>query len=84
MMTLEEFADLPHLLHTARRKLGVSQEEVARKIGVSLGTYRNWEKGRTKPEVPNFFSLADYFGWDKGPYLQMLAERDGKLVSLAS
>lgn len=83
-MTLEEFADLPNRLLRARRQKGVSQERVARAIDVAHGTYRNWEKGRTKPDVPNFFKLCDYFGWDKGPYLQRQAERDAGHARLAS
>lgn len=84
MMTPEEFADLPNMLFRARKAKGVGQEKVAREIDVAHGTYRNWEKGRTKPDVPNFFKLCDYFGWDKGPYLKSLAERDGRYASMAS
>ncbi len=32
-----------------RKKLNVSQEEVARRIGVSTNTIRNWERGDGKP-----------------------------------
>jgi putative transcriptional regulator len=35
-----------------RRRLGKSQAEFARMIGVSLATLRNWEQGRRRPEGP--------------------------------
>ncbi len=35
-----------------RAKLGKSQAEFASMIGVSVGTLRNWEQGRRKPEGP--------------------------------
>src|SRR5439155_26582757 len=35
-----------------RRRLGKSQAEFARMIGVSVATLRNWEQGRRRPEGP--------------------------------
>jgi putative transcriptional regulator len=35
-----------------RRKLGKSQAEFARMIGVSIGTLQNWEQGRRRPDGP--------------------------------
>lgn len=35
-----------------RAKLGQSQSEFARMIGVSVATLRNWEQGRRMPEGP--------------------------------
>ncbi len=35
-----------------RRKLGKSQSEFARMIGVNLATLQNWEQGRRRPEGP--------------------------------
>jgi putative transcriptional regulator len=35
-----------------RAKLGQSQAEFARMIGVSVATLRNWEQGRRTPEGP--------------------------------
>ena len=35
-----------------RRRLGQSQSEFARMIGVSLATLQNWEQGRRQPEGP--------------------------------
>jgi putative transcriptional regulator len=35
-----------------RTKLGKSQSEFARMIGVSVSTLQNWEQGRRRPEGP--------------------------------
>lgn len=32
-----------------REKLGLTQEEIARKLGVSWGTIARWEAGKSKP-----------------------------------
>ena len=39
-------------IRAIRKKLGVSQREFALLIGVSVGTLRNWEQGRRRPEGP--------------------------------
>ncbi|MBI3822268.1 MAG: helix-turn-helix domain-containing protein [Planctomycetes bacterium] len=35
-----------------RRKLGQSQAQFARMIGVSIATLQNWEQGRRRPDGP--------------------------------
>jgi putative transcriptional regulator len=45
-----EFA--PVDVKAIRQRLGKSQLEFARMIGVSVGTLRNWEQGRRRPEGP--------------------------------
>jgi putative transcriptional regulator len=35
-----------------RQRLGKSQAEFARMIGISVATLRNWEQGRRRPEGP--------------------------------
>lgn len=41
-----------------RTKLGLSQEDFAAAFGVSIGTVRNWEQGRRRPEGPARALLA--------------------------
>jgi putative transcriptional regulator len=45
-----EFA--PMDVKAIRRRLGKSQSEFARMIGVSISTLQNWEQGRRRPEGP--------------------------------
>ena len=41
-----------------RRRMGLSQAAFSSRIGVSLGTLRNWEQGRRTPEGPARVLLA--------------------------
>src|SRR5262249_12099412 len=41
-----------------RAKLGLSQGDFAAAFGVSVGTVRNWEQGRRRPEGPARVLLA--------------------------
>lgn len=38
-----------HDLKEIRNKLSLSQENMARKLGVTFNTYSKWERGLTKP-----------------------------------
>lgn len=44
---------------------GKKQNEVAKAIGVSTGTFCDWMKGRAYPKIDKIQSLADYFGIKK-------------------
>jgi putative transcriptional regulator len=35
-----------------RKRFGLSQDKFATLVGISVGTLRNWEQGRRKPEGP--------------------------------
>ena len=43
--------DLPDVAHV-RDRLGLSQAKMAALMGISVGTLRNWEQGRRRPEGP--------------------------------
>ena len=45
-----------------RNTLGLSQEEVAEKIGISRQAYAKWEKGVTIPDVEKCNALAKIYG----------------------
>ncbi|MDX7953455.1 helix-turn-helix domain-containing protein [Lichenihabitans sp. Uapishka_5] len=49
-----EAIDVP----AVRKRTGLSQGAFAGRIGVSLGTLRNWEQGRRGPEGPARVLLA--------------------------
>jgi len=42
----------PTDIKALRGRLGLSQTDFALMIGVSVGTLRNWEQGRRRPEGP--------------------------------
>lgn len=41
--------DLPRKIKAIRQRLGLSQEELAQKLGVSFTSVNRWENGQTKP-----------------------------------
>lgn len=45
-----------------RERLGLSQEEVARRLGVSVMTDRRWEKGELPKQWRQLIILAELFG----------------------
>ena len=41
--------DYPKLVKEVRTQLAISQEDLARQIGVSFATVNRWENGQSKP-----------------------------------
>jgi len=41
--------DYPSLIKEVRRQLAISQEDLARELGVSYATVNRWENGQAKP-----------------------------------
>jgi len=39
-------------IRALREQFGLSQDKFAHLVGISVGTLRNWEQGRRKPEGP--------------------------------
>ena len=48
-------------LKTLRARDGLSQEKVARQLGVSRNTVKNWEDGVSEPTASRIKALADMF-----------------------
>ena len=49
LMMQPDRQDLPALLKEVRRQLGLSQEGLARELGVSFATVNRWENAQVKP-----------------------------------
>lgn len=45
-----------------RNRAGLSQEALARVMGLSRMTIANWERGKTEPSASQVKLLADIFG----------------------
>lgn len=54
--------ELGKLLKNARNDTGLSQEELAKKIGVSRQTISNWENSRSYPDIGSLIKLSDLYG----------------------
>ncbi len=48
-------------LKLMRSRMGLTQEEVAEKVGVSRQAVAKWEKGETLPDIESCIKLADLF-----------------------
>ena len=48
-------------LRGARANAGMTQDYVAKAIGVSVSTVKNWEKGITFPNQPQIEKLCDLY-----------------------
>ena len=53
--------ELGNHLFEARKKGGLSQEEVAERIGVSRQAVAKWESGETAPDLINCDALAELY-----------------------
>lgn len=49
---------------TSRRKLGINQTELARRIGISRSTIRSFETGNSEPGATEIFIIADQVDCD--------------------
>ncbi|MEA3296113.1 MAG: DUF4065 domain-containing protein [Patescibacteria group bacterium] len=50
------------LIKSLRKKKGLRQEEIARKIGISRSSYISFEQGRTELNFSQIVKLSDIFG----------------------
>ena len=49
---------LPEKIQRERKKMGLSQEKLAEKIGVSRQAITKWENGLASPELEKIVSLS--------------------------
>jgi len=53
---------MKYSLRAIRINKGVTQEEAAQNIGVSVETLANYEKGNTYPDIPILKRMEVYYG----------------------
>lgn len=58
MLTIGEF------LYELRMKTGASQDALAKAIGISCDTYKNWERGHRNPSRRNLEILSKFYQTD--------------------
>lgn len=52
----------PEHLSVLRKQVGLSQKELAEKIGISWRGYQNYELGVREPQLSTLVALADFYG----------------------
>ena len=66
-----------------RVKAGMTQEDIAEKLGVSRQAVAKWERGESMPDIGSCITLADIFGITVDMLvrnMQTLESKDGKHV----
>ena len=46
----DRVVDIPALVRGLRKKLNLTQEQFAHRVGVTYSTINNWENGKRKPQ----------------------------------
>lgn len=64
-------------LKDLRRQSGLSQEQLANRIGVSRQAISKWESGTGRPEIENLVALADVFAASVDALLGVAATSNG-------
>src|SRR5262245_29930418 len=62
-------------LRELRTEAGLTQEELAEKVGVKRDAIARWERGRREPRVSNVHALAEALGVDCTAFPQQPAAR---------
>ena len=57
-MYTEQF---PNKLKEARKSCGMTQDEIAKELGIPRGNIANYETGRREPDLETIARLADYY-----------------------
>lgn len=58
-----------------RVRLGLSQEEVAENLGIHVNTLRQWESGKSVPNIMNLIKLTDFYKCNSDWLLGLTDER---------
>ncbi len=49
-------------LKAARVNCNMQQQEAAKRLGITVDTLRNWEVGKTYPNVPQIKKIEELYG----------------------
>ena len=64
MSTREEWLGaFPGILSGEREKSSLTPDELAERLSLDVEVVEDWELGNSLPTLPQFFHLAELFGW---------------------
>lgn len=69
---------MPLNIKSERVRIGMSADEVAAKVGVSLNALYAWENGSANPRSDNLMKLAQLYKCSPEYLLGMTDERNGR------
>ena len=49
-------------LAAARTNAGLTQAQVAKKLKIAVSTVRNWESGKTSPNLKQAYAICELYG----------------------
>ena len=71
--------DFGTIISELRSRNRLSQEDLAKELGVHEGTVKNWENNRCTPDAKNICALADFFHITTD---SLLGRKEGRSISL--
>lgn len=69
-------------LKNLRKKVGLTQVDVARKLGISQQAYASWERGVKKPTQENLVKIAKIFNVSLDSLLDNEVEQEDELANV--
>lgn len=60
--------DYGNFIKDRRSKMGLTQEEVAKRLGISQVAYGRYELGTREPNLELIFKIADVLGFQPGEF----------------
>lgn len=57
----------------ARQRMGLTQEQCAEALHLSIREFQNIEAGRFTPRLPTFLRILDFFGLDFDDYREAVS-----------
>ena len=67
-----------------RRKMGLSQTDLAEKLGVTSQAVSKWEKGTSDPSTHNLIALAELYGVDAATLIKSVERGDSRAAGASS
>jgi transcriptional regulator with XRE-family HTH domain len=81
-MKSEKYSAFVRAMRKARESRGMTQEVMARELGVTLSTYTKWEQGVNAPDFEMTGRLLSYFGADGWVVLYAMGMSVAKMAAL--
>lgn len=65
-----------------RKKRNITQEELAKQLGVTQGAVLHWEKGRAKPKIAHLLRMSKLLGVGMEELLEAEIHEDDEKIGI--